>query len=169
MTPAHEVLKTALRDACDSLFPTQELSETGPGAQADPGEEVAIIGFNGEGIWGILGVSISPALLRDSWPLGEVPDQDQYRDWHGEICNQMLGIVKAKLLPYDVVLNLAVPFQLGGVSVQLHPQHDNFVALKQEGPLGSARFWIDAHIPETLEDPEEDDEQGLEGGDFLFF
>ena len=76
---------------------------------------VAVIGFGGETLRGTLVLDLPAAVLTRTHPRHSQVEAD-LEDWAGELANLLLGRIKARLLPYDAVIQLSTPLVVSGRS-----------------------------------------------------
>jgi CheY-specific phosphatase CheX len=81
----------------------------------EAGCRVAVIGFGGETLRGSLVLDFPAAVITRTHPRKSEIDAD-LEDWVGELANLLLGRVKARLLPYDAVIQLSTPLVVSGRS-----------------------------------------------------
>jgi CheY-specific phosphatase CheX len=86
---------------------------------------LAIIGFGGLSFRGSLIVSANSGLLERSCPVACAGNEPQLEDWLGEIANQLLGRLKAKLLAHGIVIELGTPATVAGLELRVRPRGDH--------------------------------------------
>lgn len=70
--------------------------------------DVSMIGVMGEYLSGFFGVLTEEPFLRNTIPI-KVENEGDLKDWHCEITNFLLGIVKNKFVLLNVDFNVSVP------------------------------------------------------------
>jgi CheY-specific phosphatase CheX len=112
-----ETLKRITIETCETLLAGMglEASHVASRESRDIGSEgrIAVIGFGGEALRGFLVLDLPPAVLSRTHPRHS-HDEADLEDWVGELSNLMLGRIKARLLPYDVVIQLSTPLVVTG-------------------------------------------------------
>ncbi len=138
-----EVFDTIVRECTTELFSGEGLPLELDGTQ-HPLDCVAVMGFWGQNVRAALGLGVTGALLERRGA-----SVDLREDWLGELTNQLAGRIKNRLLRYDVVVNLALPMVLRGVSVQIARAKDVWV-WSFRGPQEGVSVWLDARFDESF-------------------
>lgn len=132
------IIDALLRESCQQLFDNYEvpIGPVGtPGSQASPtgaerpAELAAFIGYTCDHMKGTLLVITSRALVHSSDPTtrhSETFEEEDLRDWLGELANQLLGRLKNKLIEYGMPIELTTPTTLAGM--QLTPGKNSSLA-----------------------------------------
>jgi CheY-specific phosphatase CheX len=109
-----------------------------------------VVGFTGSSFRGTLIMAAPFALIADARPrqvrqqaLSKKSSSDWIfiRDWIGELANQVLGRIKNRLHPYDVVFEVSPPAALSGSTLAFaapkgpSPRNHTFVA-------GEEKVWL---------------------------
>ena len=76
--------------------------------------KVAVIGFAGDSLRGMLGLHVDPRLLARTLPAGGSAD-----DWECELANLVLGSFKRELLKLGITVHLSTPLLVEGTDVSL--------------------------------------------------
>jgi hypothetical protein len=136
-------------------------------------EYAATIGFSADRVRGMLGLGMSPATL------GTLIQREQLtvslantEDWLAESVNQLLGRLKNKLLGYDVVVSLALPTVLRGMSLNfLSTGPETLWRYSFESEAGLIAVWLDVRCEATLVLKSTDDPsmQGVPEGELMLF
>jgi hypothetical protein len=144
------------------------------GAEPEDGL-VVVIGFSGDRMKGVLGVTAKRHAVVATHPLAQEGDaltDEQVYDWLAELSNQLLGRIKGELMSYGVTLWLASPVVLRGVSVRIVPRPCAGVhKYTFHGHAGDLCVWIDYQYAAELELVEipEDEREHCTAGDMLLF
>ncbi|MCB9753366.1 MAG: chemotaxis protein CheX [Myxococcales bacterium] len=140
--------------ACEAMLPGG-FTRAGDGAEEPEGGLVSVIGFSGDRVRGVLGVTAPPEAIAATHPLaGTEPAlrDEQLYDWVAELANQLLGRIKGGLMDYGVTLWLASPVVLRGVSVRIVPRPEEGVKkFSLRGRAGDLCVWVDFQFDEALE------------------
>lgn len=89
---------------------------------ADSPQMLAVIGFGGSALRGALLLSAPREVFARAYPgsHGEREvDDEELRDWAGELVNQLLGRIKNKLLARGVGIAISTPTALSAVHVRV--------------------------------------------------
>lgn len=136
-------------------------------------EYAATIGFSADRVRGMLGLGMSPvtleALVRNEH-LTVSPANTE--DWLAESVNQLLGRLKNKLLGYDLVVSLALPTVLRGVSLNfLSTGPESLWRYSFEGEPGLISVWLDVRSEASLVLKSTDDPnmRGVPEGELMLF
>lgn len=178
MSNVEAVLGGLVRESLHELLEAYAIStEESANAPGEP-ETTAFVGFAGDAIKGGLLLIASDATLRRTrpriGPADDEPGQRELSDWLSELCNQLMGRLKNKLLPRQVTVYITVPSIVHGRD--LHPDqvsgsdgNSERVGLRQAG--GSFQCFLNAEYkPEFVipELPEGYVSQQSEGDMLLF-
>ena len=112
-----ETLNRITIETCQTLFGGMGLTAGHVGSQEareiGAFERIAVIGFGGETLRGSLVLDLPGPVLSRTHPRHSehAPDLE---DWAGELANLLLGRIKARLLPFDVVIQLSTPLVVTG-------------------------------------------------------
>jgi hypothetical protein len=135
-------------------------------------EYAATIGFSAHELSGMLGLGMSPATLERLTALDQEGDAAGLEDWLGEAVNQLLGRLKNKLVPYGVIVSLAVPNVLRGMSLQFHARRSSPLWMYSfDSEAGIVCVWLDVRMNDGVElavsaDP---DQRAAPEGDLVLF
>jgi CheY-specific phosphatase CheX len=114
-----DILNRITVETCEALLGSMSLTASHVGSREawEIGGEgrVAVIGFGGETLRGSLVLDLPPAVLTRTHPRNSQHEPD-LEDWSGEVANLLLGRIKARLLPYDAVIQLSTPLVVTGRS-----------------------------------------------------
>ncbi len=159
---------------CEAMLPGEFKRVTGDAPEPEQGL-VAVIGFSGDVMRGVLGVTAPAEAIAETHPLaGQVEElcDEQLYDWIAELSNQLLGRIKGELMGYGVTLWLASPVVLRGVSIRIMSQPEVGVQKYTfHGRSGDLCVWIDYQYSEDTELtalPEEEQEHCVAGEMLLF-
>ena len=111
-------------------------------------EQVAVIGFSGDGLGGALGLAVSHALMKIAQGMATDKMAD---DWLGELTNQLLGRLKNGLLAYGVSYTLALPMVLHGLNIQIRNESKQVYKFQCAQGEAQACIWVDANWDVDLE------------------
>jgi CheY-specific phosphatase CheX len=183
MTPASkQTLDQLLTDCTLKLFesneyplnPTGACSDDGPGLAGD--SIAAVVGYVADNLRGALAIIGAPKVVSASRPLAikaltPTPDQEEVRDWAGELSNQLLGRVKSQLLRRGITFELATPITIFANELRMPMRRATYGSwLGFEGSEGTVavRFalhgpsdWDLPPIDETAEAPQAEGEMLL--------
>jgi CheY-specific phosphatase CheX len=104
---------------------------------------VAVIGLAGMEMRGSLVVGTTPNLLVLTHPLTKDRsklDEDQLRDWSGELANQLIGRIKIRLLAHGITISLGTPTTMSGRELTLGSALKNTECLPHRFEVG--RDWL---------------------------
>lgn len=123
MSNVEAVLGGLVQESLHELLEAYAIStEETVNAPGEP-ETTAFVGFAGDAIKGGLLLIASDATLRRTrpriGPADDEPGQRELSDWLSELCNQLMGRLKNKLLPRQVTVYITVPSIVHGRD--LHP------------------------------------------------
>ena len=109
------------------------------------------------GVMGFVGDSVRGTCLLAA-PQGTVeaaaPKQAGARDWVGELANQLVGRLKAKLMARGATIALSTPVVLRGVKLSPLPRTDvDPVAF--DSPAGKVLVWLEVEIEDKFQLGEE--------------
>jgi hypothetical protein len=136
-------------------------------------EYAATLGFAADHARGMLGLGMSPTTLhtlvqRELIPISEANTED----WLAESVNQLVGRLKNKLFQYDLVVSLALPTVLRGLSLNfLSRGSESLWRYSFDSDAGPVSVWLDVRCEATLvlRASEEQGEQSASEGDLLLF
>ena len=168
------ILDRVSRRACESMLPGSFVRTGDQFKEPDDGF-VAVIGFSGDVIRGVLGVTAPPHVVMAMHPFAAVDTSltnEEVYDWLAELSNQLLGRIKGELMSYGVNLWLASPVVLRGVSVRIMARPDEGVQKYTfHGHAGDVCVWIDYQYATALVlslIPEDEREYSTAGEMLLF-
>ena len=130
---------------------------------------ISTIGFSSPALNGSLLLGIPNVVMQQTLP---TPDAN-LADWSGELANQLLGRLKNKLLPFDVVINLALPVVVSGDEFHLPARarrltrHFSFISewgrlfVRTEMELRPSLELVRHHMDSSV--------VGMDEGELLFF
>ncbi len=174
MPEVSQIIDRISWSVCEEMLPGGFVRAEGDFQEPENGF-VAVIGFSGDTMKGVLGVTAPPHAVRATHPLvqDDTPlTNEQVYDWLAELSNQLLGRIKGELMSYGVTLWLASPVVLRGVSVRIVPRpHEGVHKYTFHGHSGDFCVWIDyqyTHSLELREIPEEEREHCTAGEMLLF-
>jgi CheY-specific phosphatase CheX len=136
-------------------------------------EYAATIGFASDQIRGMLGLGMDPDTLERlvaKENISAAPAMAE--DWLAESVNQLLGRLKNKLLGYNLLVSLALPTVLRGVSLRfLSARPTSLWTYPFDSDAGSISVWLDVRhdaglVLRRTDDP---DMQGTPEGELLLF
>lgn len=85
----------------------------------------ATIGYTSQQLKGALIITLYKELVIHSLPpqfAEKTVDSSMVADWTGELANQLLGRIKAKMVPFGVEIILSTPVVFKGQGLNLYPQ-----------------------------------------------
>jgi hypothetical protein len=153
--------------ACVELFAaygvTLSPAVTSSWGQTDEPLVSAVMGFVSPQVRGTCLLVCERGPIETSCPKG-----GRVRDWIGELCNQLVGRLKVKLLGHDIEIGLTTPVVLQGVRLQPLPK-----AALEPAVFGSAQgtvlVWIEAETAAGFSLPPARNPDAAESGDLMFF
>jgi hypothetical protein len=124
-----------------------------------------VIGFSGDDMRGTLLIAPSRGIIERSRPVAETREQD----WVGELCNQLLGRFKNRLLARGTVIHMTTPLAIRGQYIVATPR-ENLDPLRLRAGDDQIWIWLDLEMkPElTLAPVVCDDPIGVEGQTIIF-
>lgn len=136
-------------------------------------EYAATLGFAADRARGMLGLGMSPSTLQALVERELVPvSPANTEDWLAESVNQLVGRLKNKVFHYDLVISLALPTVLRGLSLNfLSRGSESLWRYSFESDVGLVSVWLDVRCEATLVLRPNDDpsEQSASEGDLLLF
>lgn len=122
------------------------------------------------GVMGFVGDRVRGTCLLAA-PQGTVeaaaPQDASARDWVGELANQLVGRLKAKLLARGATIALSTPVVLRGVRLSPLPRTD-VEPVVFHSPTGKVLVWLEVEIEDGFELGEERALQATEGELLVF-
>ena len=133
----------------------------------DPSDDVpyaAVLGFTGKDMKGTLVLAPTRVLLARSH-LG-LPCE--FRDWSGELANQLLGRIKNELLPYGIEIFASTPVTMRGHYLASIPRCEQSLRCFAASP-GNVSVWFDAELSAGVSFGEPRGESVPREGDTILF
>ena len=122
------------------------------------------------GVMGFVGDSLRGSCLLAA-PVGAVeaaaPEGAAPRDWVGELANQLVGRLKAKLMQRSATIALSTPVALCGVKVAPLPRTE-VEPVVFESPVGKVLVWLEVEIEDGFQLGDERLLQAKEGELLVF-
>lgn len=151
LSEAQKVIESVATEACEELF-----AEYGVALSPVPQEKVAgpvgfllcsVVGFVGRQLRGSIVLAATTEPIHRSDPLKRtvVPT-----DWIGELCNQILGKMKSRLLGHGVEIYLNLPVVLKGDHLAPLPRQ-TLIPINFEANPGTVCLWVDIEIEDGFE------------------
>lgn len=81
--------------------------------------KLAVIGFAGESMRGMLAILLDPKLVERTCPVETRGKKNALDDWLCELANLLLGRFKSELLRLGVTVHLSTPMLVEGINVAL--------------------------------------------------
>ena len=170
-------LDSIVQSCGEELFPWSSLS---PMAEDDKANHkiTAVIGFAGDNFKGALGLTASTKTIVATLPnpvgalIYSSETKQSLDDWIAELANQLLGRIKARLIPYGIEAWLSEPVVLRGLHVCISPRLEEGVRnYSFSGKFGLLWVWMDLRAsPEfELNLVPELDENACAPGDIMLF
>jgi CheY-specific phosphatase CheX len=152
--------------ACVELFGAYNVALTPSTASIAKTENPmisSVMGFVGADLRGTL------LLTADHGPLlATRPCDGRLRDWAGELANQLVGQLKAKLLSRGTDLALTTPVVLQGLRIEPLPKHEAEPAIFT-GANGTIVVWVEVETVAGFELQAEGPSQTAAMGDIQVF
>ena len=168
--PEHqEIVSTIVVQVTQELFNAYDVhvQQRGEPCQDDADEILfaGVVGFTGRSMRGTLVFAPTRTLLERSHPT--LPCE--FRDWAGELANQLLGRIKNRLRAHGVDIYASTPVVLRGHYLASVPRGEMSLRCFAASP-GHLQVWFDAELEEgvslTRPAPAED---GPREGDTILF
>jgi hypothetical protein len=138
-----------------------------PEPSSDPGDEVpyaGVIGFTGDAMRGTLVLAPTRKLLERSY--SALPCE--FRDWAGELANQLLGRIKNSLRAYGIEIHASTPVILKGTYLASVPRGELSLRCFAASP-GNVSVWFDAEVEDGTALAEHESPEGPREGDTILF
>lgn len=167
-----EVMRELLTSCAFELFADYGVVLEPATAPASPSEMVAVIGFTSDEMRGTLAISARVDFFARTNVISSDPNEEQIRDWAGELGNQLMGRIKNRLLAYNLVLAMGTPMVIIGMSMDLGPRRTGIVnRLAWSSTQGEVQAWLEASHEAGLwlERSADADDAIQAEGDLLFF
>lgn len=153
--------------ACISLFEAYGV-QLEHGQTLDPSTLeralTSIVGFTGEGITGMCLLTCGEGPLAAS-----IPTEGSHRDWVAELCNQLAGRLKHKLLGHGVEVYITTPIVLRATRIEPMPRK-NLVPLGFTATAGAVGLWLEVETsPDFTFQAEASGETPVAEGETLLF
>ncbi len=107
----------------------------------------SLIKFTGPAFRGQLALCIPDVVLQRT--TREAMTLERKRDWIQELCNQILGRIKNRLIRYQVALQSGVPSALTASGVKRTPRQSTDLAYLFRTMTGSAVVWLNGDFDRT--------------------
>lgn len=157
---------TLASEACVELFGVYNVNLTRSTVDISKMEDPmisSVMGFVGEQLRGTL------LLTADHGPLlATRPCDGRLRDWAGELANQLVGQLKAKLLARGTDLALTTPVVLQGLRLEPLPKHEAEPVIFK-GANGMVLVWVEIETVAGFELQAEGPSQTAAMGDIQVF
>lgn len=150
--------------ACVELMLAHGVPVTAVTGWADSDEPMVcgVMGFVGDSIRGSCLLAATVRAIEAAAPQGAAS-----RDWVGELANQLVGRLKAKLMQRSATIALSTPVALCGVRVSPLPRTEVEPVVFQS-PAGKVLVWLEVEIEEGFQLGEERRLQANEGELLVF-
>jgi CheY-specific phosphatase CheX len=157
------------REACRSLFEAYgiELVPTDAATEmtGDAWPYCGILGFTGPTLRGSVLLASSRGAFERSCPV-----QGTMRDWVGELTNQLVGRLKARLVERGIPLALSTPVVLHGEHFAPLPRPSVLAPSAFLSPAGMVLVWTDVEVSDEFDaNLQLDGEPAAEEVEALFF
>jgi CheY-specific phosphatase CheX len=106
--------------------------------------KLAVIGFGGENMRGMLALSLEPSLLARTCPAA-----DSHDDWLCELSNLLLGRFKGDLLRLGITVHLSTPMLVEGAEVSLDTYAVAAIVHRFSSDRGETLFVVLDAVAET--------------------
>jgi CheY-specific phosphatase CheX len=131
-------------------------------ADTDEAMFCGVMGFVGDSVRGSCLLAAPIGALAAAAPAGAAA-----RDWVGELANQLVGRLKAKLLQRGASIALSTPVALCGVKVSPLPRTE-VEPVVFESPVGTLLVWLEVEVEVGFQLGEERFLQATEGELLVF-
>lgn len=134
---------------------------------------LSVLSASGNGIKILSSINVNFTTLKNLFPHGGTPNNDELRDWCGELNNQLVGAAKNKMLAYDCKVLMGLPTLIQGENLASVNSTDAVVSKRtfvcNDGEIIT---YLSTYIEDDFEIRDEPDESltGLTtGGELDFF
>ena len=134
----------------------------------DPGDDIlfaGIIGFTGKSMRGTLVLAPTRTLLERS----HHGSPCEFRDWAGELANQLLGRIKNQLRRYGVEVEVTTPVIVKGQYLASVPRIDRKALHCFAASPGNVSLWFDAELAPGLGLELREVQSGIREGEAILF
>ena len=131
-------------------------------AESDEVMFSGVMGFVGESVRGTCLLAAPQGTVEDAAPKGA-----SARDWVGELANQLVGRLKAKLMARGATIALSTPVVLRGVRLSPLPRTD-VAPVVFESTAGKVLVWLEVEIENDFQLGEERALKASEGELLVF-
>ncbi|MBV1861910.1 MAG: chemotaxis protein CheX [Nannocystaceae bacterium] len=179
MANAQEVFAALLEEATLDLLdgygisPTLSGHENSESLEIERSSLVSIIGFSGQAMRGSVCLKVPTQVALDTHPQKDpVPTSSELHDWAGELCNQLVGRAKNRLLRFGQTVGMGTPVvassETGLSLVSAHTTRAAVFVCGEATCTVSCDVRTDGDLDLVELPPEEGEEPGLEGECFMF-
>jgi CheY-specific phosphatase CheX len=141
-----KLLDELVVECTQSLFDAAGIAVSHTESTQEACQLVGIIGFAGQKLRGVLGLSLSPSLGTRAVAVANAGGSS-VDDWVAEAANQLLGRFKNKLLPRGVAITAALPIVLRGIEVRLAPRSSEPIRVYYfQAGTDHAVVWLDLQV-----------------------
>lgn len=134
---------------------------------------LSVLSASGNGIKILSSINVNFTTLKNLFPHGDSPTNDELRDWCGELNNQLVGAAKNKMLAYDCKVLMGLPTLIQGENLASVNSSDAVVSKRTFVCSGGEIItYLSTCIHKGFEIRDEPDESltGLTaGGELAFF
>jgi CheY-specific phosphatase CheX len=138
------------------------LTPTTGWGESDVGMFSGVMGFVGESVRGTCLLAAPQATVQSA-----APKDAGARDWVGELANQLVGRLKAKLMARGATIALSTPVVLRGVKLSPLPRTD-VEPVVFDSPSGKVLVWLEVEIEDEFRLGEERALKASEGELLVF-
>lgn len=169
------VVEESLRDLMEQYgAQVVNLEPIDPPAPRDAERLAGVIGFVAADFAGTLVIETTNDVVRESLPTivdDEKSHESAYRDWIGELSNQLLGRTKNRLLRYGVSFHMSPPTTLTGTRLNLTPTGARTMQwLRVTLGTGTMDLMVDLRCASDLRFTEDDSaDSAQDEGDLVLF
>lgn len=140
-------IQTLAGAACTELMGAYGV-ELVPGAGWPETDELmlsGVMGFVGDAVRGTCVLAAAQQTI-----MAAAPRDAAARDWIGELANQLVGRLKAKLLARGATIALSTPLVLKGVKLSPLPRTD-VAPVVFESPAGRVLVWLEVEVEDSFQ------------------
>jgi CheY-specific phosphatase CheX len=158
------MIQSLAGEACVELMQAYHVRLTPSGGWGDSDEVMfsGVMGFVGDSVRGTCLLAAPQGTIEAA-----APKDAAARDWVGELANQLVGRLKAKLMARGATIALSTPVVVCGVKLSPLPRTD-VDPVVFESPHGKVLVWLEVEIQDGFQLGQERALQASEGELLVF-